>query len=111
VPDFATRRRFVEPGPCRIAGRAWSGYGSVERVEVSVDGGASWTDAALGQQLSPAAWRGWWLDWGAREGEHELCSRATDLAGNVQPLEPAWNLKGYANTAVERIPVTVRRSA
>jgi DMSO/TMAO reductase YedYZ molybdopterin-dependent catalytic subunit len=109
VPDFATRRRFVEPGPCRIAGRAWSGYGPVERVEVSVDGGASWTRAALGAQLSPAAWRGWWLDWDAREGEYELCSRATDLAGNVQPLEPAWNLKGYANTAVERIPVTVGR--
>jgi hypothetical protein len=36
-----------------------------------------------------------------------LCSRATDAAGNSQPLEPAWNLKGYANNAVERIPVTV----
>jgi hypothetical protein len=25
----------------------------------------------------------------------------------VQPLEPPWNLKGYANNAVERIPVGV----
>ena len=36
-----------------------------------------------------------------------ICSRATDSAGNTQPLEPPWNLKGYANNAVERIPVIV----
>ncbi len=32
----------------------------------------------------------------------------TDAAGPTQPAEPEWNLKGYANNAVERIPVTVR---
>jgi hypothetical protein len=37
-----------------------------------------------------------------------LCSRAHDAAGNAQPLEPRWNRKGYANNAVERIPVLVR---
>jgi sulfane dehydrogenase subunit SoxC len=37
-----------------------------------------------------------------------ICSRATDAAGNTQPLAPPWNLKGYANNAVERVPVTVR---
>ena len=36
-----------------------------------------------------------------------LSSRATDAAGNSQPLEPPWNLKGYANNAVERITVVV----
>jgi hypothetical protein len=28
-------------------------------------------------------------------------------AGNVQPLEPVWNVGGYANNAVQRVPVTV----
>jgi len=36
-----------------------------------------------------------------------LRSRATDAAGNTQPLEPPWNLKGYANNAAERIRVVV----
>jgi hypothetical protein len=36
-----------------------------------------------------------------------ISSRATDAAGNTQPLEPPWNLKGYANNAVERVPVLV----
>ncbi len=108
VPDFLTRRRFVEPGPCRLEGRAWSGWGPIERVEVSVDGGGSWSDARLGDPLGPHAWRGWSLDWDAPAGTAcELACRATDAAGHVQPLKPAWNLSGYCNNAVQRIPVTV----
>lgn len=38
---------------------------------------------------------------------HVLCSRARDEAGNEQPLEPAWNLGGYANNAVQTVRVTV----
>jgi hypothetical protein len=54
-------------------------------------------------------WVGWERGWDAEEGEHVISSRATDAAGNTQPLEPPWNLKGYANNAVELIPVTVAR--
>jgi sulfane dehydrogenase subunit SoxC len=108
IPEFLTRTRFVEAGPCLLEGRAWSGWAPVERVEVSGDGGASWEDAALGAQAGERAWRGWTYEWDARPGEHVLCSRATDAAGNVQPLEPAWNLKGFANNAVERLQVVVR---
>jgi sulfane dehydrogenase subunit SoxC len=107
VPDFMTRERHLEPGPVTLMGRAWSGQGPIERVEVSTDGGASFADAALDPALGQHAWRGWRLDWDAPPGEHVLSSRATDAAGNVQPLEVPWNLKGYANNAVERIPVVV----
>jgi DMSO/TMAO reductase YedYZ molybdopterin-dependent catalytic subunit len=108
IPDFFTRERFVDAGTCVLQGRAWSGWAPVERVEVSVDGGATWDDAALGEQAGPRAWRGWSYEWDAPAGEHVLCSRATDAAGNVQPVEPPWNLKGFANNAVERLRVTVR---
>jgi hypothetical protein len=40
-----------------------------------------------------------------------LSSRATDAAGNTQPLDPPWNLKGYANNAVERVRVIVGAAA
>ena len=43
-----------------------------------------------------------------RRASHVICSRATDAAGNVQPVEPPWNLKGFANNEVERLSVTVR---
>lgn len=108
VPDFMTRRRFVPCGPCRLEGRAWTGRGAISRVEVSVDGGERWRDAELGEQLGPHAWRAWSWRWDpSAPGEHELCCRASDSAGNVQPLEPGWNLGGYLNNAVQRIPVTV----
>ena|SRR5215207_72764 len=108
IPDFFTRERFLDAGPCRLEGRAWSGWAPIERVEVSVDGGATWNDAALGERGGERAWRGWSFDWDAPAGEHVICSRATDAAGNVQPLEPPWNLKGFANNEVERLRVTVR---
>jgi len=109
IPDFATRERVVEPGPCTVRGRAWSGFGPVERVEVSVDGGASWSDARLGPQASRWAWCSWEWDWEPREpGVYELCCRAADSAGNVQPLQAPWNLGGYANNEVQRVPVVVK---
>jgi DMSO/TMAO reductase YedYZ molybdopterin-dependent catalytic subunit len=108
IPDFMTRERFVQRGPVRIEGRAWSGWGPIARVEVSTDGGVTWVEAELGAPLSPAAWRGWSYEWRADEpGRHELCCRAADAAGNEQPLEPPWNLGGYANNGVQRVVVHV----
>jgi sulfane dehydrogenase subunit SoxC len=107
IPDFMTRRRFLRPGPVRLEGRAWSGWGPVARVEVSVDGGASWANAQLGDPPGPAAWAPWVFDWDAPEGEHELCARATDATGRSQPDAPPWNVGGYANNAVQRVAVTV----
>jgi len=108
IPDFLTRDRFVQPGPCPLEGRAWSGNGAVERVEVSDDGGESWADATLAEPVSEFAWRGWAYTWEADPGKHELCCRATDAAGLMQPLEPEWNFDGFCNNAVQRVRVVVR---
>jgi sulfane dehydrogenase subunit SoxC len=108
IPDFLTRARILPAGECVLEGRAWSGEAPVARVEVSTDGGATWADAELATDtLGRFAWRAWGFSWNATAGEHELCCRASDEAGNVQPLDPPWNLGGYANNAVQRIPVTV----
>lgn len=106
VPDFFSRSRFLDAGRVRLSGRAWSGHGTVERVEVAVD--AEWADATLEPSVGEFAWRGWSFDWDATEGEHELACRATDATGNMQPLEPAWNYQGMGNNVVQRVPVTVR---
>jgi sulfane dehydrogenase subunit SoxC len=108
IPDFMTRRRHLDAGPCTLQGRAWSGWGPIESVEVSVDGGATWAPAELGDEPPPGAWRGWAFTWDAEPGEHELCARVSDAAGNRQPVNADWNVGGYANTSVQRVPVTVR---
>ena len=107
IPEFLSRTRMLAPGPCMLEGRAWSGWGAIERVEVSVDGGRSWADATLGQPVSEFAWRGWSYRWEAEPGEHELCCRTTDGAGHTQPLEAEWNFDGYVNNAVQRVRVVV----
>ena len=109
IPEFLTRRRLVDVGRHRLTGRAWSGWGSIERVEVSADGGETWADAVIGDPSSPYAWAPWTYDWHAVEpGEAELCCRATDSEGNTQPLEASWNLGGFSNTSVQRVPIEVR---
>jgi sulfane dehydrogenase subunit SoxC len=106
-PEFLSRARFVAAGPCALEGRAWSGWAPIERVEVSADGGATWSDAALDGDVSEYGWRGWRFEWDATPGEYELCCRATDAAGNTQPTDPEWNLDGYCNNAIQRVRVTV----
>jgi DMSO/TMAO reductase YedYZ molybdopterin-dependent catalytic subunit len=109
IPDFPDRKRFLSPGPCVLEGRAWSGFGPVVRIEVSVDDGRGWADAALDEAVGEFGWARWSYSWeDARSGEYVLSSRATDAAGNVQPAEPEWNFGGYVNNSVQRVPVTVR---
>ena len=109
IPEFLSRKRIVGAGTCELRGRAWSGLADIAGVDVSTDGGKSWADAVVERNggLGRWAWRGWRFDWDAQPGEHVLCCRARDAAGNVQPLEPSWNTGGYANNAVQRVPVTV----
>jgi DMSO/TMAO reductase YedYZ molybdopterin-dependent catalytic subunit len=108
VPDFYSRERVGATGSTVLEGRAWSGRAPIVRVEVSTDAGRTWADATLADELGAWAWRGWSLGWEATPGEHVLCSRATDATGETQPLEPEWNLGGYENNAVQRVPVVVR---
>jgi DMSO/TMAO reductase YedYZ molybdopterin-dependent catalytic subunit len=108
VPDFMSRTRIVGPSRQPIEGRAWSGMGAITAVEFSCDGGATWSHAELDAEISPYAWRGWRYTWDAtRPGEYELCARATDSAGNAQPLDQRWNFEGVQNNAVQRVQVIV----
>lgn len=111
IADFPTRSRTVAAGDCPLEGRAWSGWGPIAAVEVSTDGGGTWSAARVERDIdSEWAWSRWSFDWEATPGRHELRCRARDSAGNAQPDEPTWNLGGYANNAVQRVSVTVLAS-
>jgi DMSO/TMAO reductase YedYZ molybdopterin-dependent catalytic subunit len=99
----------AQTGTIRIQGVAWAGEADVVRVEVSVDGGASWQDAQLGSDYARYAWRQWSFEWEIpRDGEFVITARATDQLGRTQSSTPAWNPNGYLNNAVERVRITVR---
>jgi DMSO/TMAO reductase YedYZ molybdopterin-dependent catalytic subunit len=108
-PDFQSRTRVVDRGSHELSGRAWSGWGTITRVELSVDGGASWADADLGEAGDTYAWQAWTWTWDAvAPGRFELRARATDSAGNTQPVDQDWNRQGMANNHAQRVPVMVR---
>jgi hypothetical protein len=75
---------------------------------VSSDGGRRWDQAEVDPPaLGPSAWQAWRYEWTAEPGDHVLCCRATDAAGNEQPLDPTWNTGGYLNNAIQRVHVHV----
>jgi DMSO/TMAO reductase YedYZ molybdopterin-dependent catalytic subunit len=105
--DFMSRDRILGAGPVRLQGRAWSGWGPIVRVEVSTDGGTTWSDAALDRHDHAWAWRGFSLEWDARPGEHLLRVRAHDSTGRRQALDPTWNRGGFTNTTDQPVRVLV----
>lgn len=106
VPDWLSRKRLIEAGEVALVGRAWSGGGrAIVRVEVGV--GEEWADARLAPSQGAFAWRGWSYDWQATPGDHILRCRATDEDGRVQPLEPLWDVSGFANNAAQKVWVHV----
>ena len=107
IASFPERERMLDAGPTTLEGRAWSGWAPVEAVEVSVDGGATWAEAELDPPGQRWAWRGWRFDWNATPGDHVLCCRARDEAGNTQPDEADWNVGGYSNNGIQRVSVRV----
>jgi sulfane dehydrogenase subunit SoxC len=106
IPDFLTRTRVLDADSCVLQGRAWSGWGPITGVDVSVDAGATWQPAEVDEHSAPWAWTAWRFVWAPETpGTYELACRARDAAGNEQPLAQRWNLGGYMNNAVQRITV------
>jgi hypothetical protein len=98
----------VMPGPVEIAGFAWAGESRIARVDVSIDGGASWTAARLTGPVHKYAWRRFEHRAVLREpGVVTILSRATTDRGETQPIVPRWNPAGYLWNAPDRIDVTV----
>jgi sulfane dehydrogenase subunit SoxC len=73
------------PGFVEITGLAWSGRGRIERVDVSTDGGQSWSQATLQEPVLPIAWTRFRLPWTWDGQATQLLSRAIDETGYVQP--------------------------
>ncbi|MBV9288091.1 MAG: oxidase, partial [Hyphomicrobiales bacterium] len=89
-----------------LRGIAFDGGMGIVDVVVSADGGASWTRAALGKDLGRYSFREWTTRFTLPPGKHALKVRATNRAGQSQPLAPLWNPAGYMRNVVETTTVT-----
>jgi sulfite oxidase len=101
----------VQAGEVDVRGYAFAGGDrSVERVDVSTDGGATWSPASLLDDLGRWAWRQWQIRLHLEPGEHRIVVRAWDSSAATQPEDEAglWNPKGYVNNARPRVRVRAR---
>src|SRR5271157_6005363 len=107
---------FVSPEPgeqlhagqsYKLAGVANDGASGIRRVEVSNDGGQSWSDATLGPDLGKYSWRLWQAEWTPpAKGTYRLMVRATNSAGETQRAAQ-WNRSGYQRDVIEHLDVVV----
>jgi sulfite oxidase len=98
----------VKPGKVVVHGAAWAGEADIKKVEISTDGGVSWSVAQLGHDQSHYAWRLWNFEWKAgKSGDYTILSRATDSQGRTQPTTPLWNPSGYLYNAVDQVKIHV----
>lgn len=99
----------VQHGAIQVHGLAWSGYGRISSVRVSADSGAKWKNATLHQGSSPYDWTLWSVSLDlAQPGVVILVSKATDSAGNTQPLtRSSSRMDLYAYNICDRVRCVV----
>ncbi|MEX2026446.1 MAG: sulfite oxidase, partial [Pirellulaceae bacterium] len=104
IQGMAIKSEIVRPadgatlglGKQRVFGLAWAGEEAVARVEVSVDEGATWSNAELLGPFAPYSWTVWEYLWPVRQsGTYRLLSRAVSASGRTQPGEHDPLLGGY----------------
>ena len=97
----------IAVGELVVRGVAWSGAAPIAGVDVRV-GEGPWQPARLIGDRHRHSWQ-WWellarLD---EPGATTLRARATDLAGRVQPEQPAWNRLGYGGNAIQTVTINL----
>jgi DMSO/TMAO reductase YedYZ molybdopterin-dependent catalytic subunit len=88
--DSPSDGAVIKLGPLALSGVAFAGTRGISKVEVSTDGGATWTSAPFRAPLSTLTWVLWTTDWTpTTEGAYRIMARATDGMGAPQDQRTA----------------------
>jgi DMSO/TMAO reductase YedYZ molybdopterin-dependent catalytic subunit len=85
--DTVKGKENLSTGTVPVGGVAWAPHRGISKVEVSTDGGETWNEARLAEQLDEDSWRHYVYEWDAKPGDHTLQVRATDGDGQTQTDE------------------------
>jgi len=95
-------------GRVEVKGVAWTGEGTVAKVEVATGPDAPWAPATLLGAPRAGTWCPWTFAWDAPAGRQTLRVRATDSKGQIQPEATPWNKSGYLWNGIDRVTCEVR---
>ena len=99
-------QKLTRKGLHEMRGIAWSGHGKITRVDVSVDGGNTWTQARLQEPILTKALTAFRAPFEWNGQELMIMSRAIDETGYVQPMleqliEERGKVSFYHNNSVQ----------
>jgi sulfite oxidase len=97
-------------GKSKIAGYALPGGEpgcTIDKVEVSGDGGKTWSSAKLAGQAHQFTWQLWSIELDLPAGHRKIVCRATDSRGHAMPQQGQWNAKGYLYNGWHTVAVDV----
>lgn len=97
----------VKAGPNQLRGIALGGAVGVRAVDLSIDGGKTWTPAALGADEGRYSFRAWQATLDLPTGDTAVMVRATNTDGLMQPTTPNWNPSGFMRNVIETTRLTV----
>jgi len=116
INRFSVHSIFVKPEEgeslsrgktVEIEGLATDAGEGIAKVEVSTDGGMSWSEAGLDKQLGKYSWRRWRMNWQPKSvGTYRLMCKATNSKGETQTTRQ-WNRSGYQRNVIEQLDVKV----
>jgi Mo-co oxidoreductase dimerisation domain len=90
--------------PVTIGGIAWDAGYRIRTVEVSTDGGHSWREAQLGEDLGRFAFRPFsFAVTPAAKGKLTVTARAINKVGQTQTAELIQNPAGYHHNVMQTI--------
>lgn len=91
-----------------VRGHAWAGDRTIDKLDISIDFGATWQSASLDAPVNDGAWQNWRANVSfPQSGYYEVWARAVDSAGVSQPFAIDWNPKGYLNNSMHRVGLRV----
>jgi hypothetical protein len=96
----------VKPGKLTVSGMAWDGGYGIRTLEVSTDGGKSWSSATLGEDLGRYALRPWSFAFKTAHGKNTVTVNAINKIGQSQTTELIFNPAGYHNNVMQSITLT-----
>ena len=108
ITSLQSGQRIERGRPIEVRGMAWDSGSGIARVDVSIDDGASWREAALGADLGRYSFREFSFSVPATEsGSRVVMSRATNRAGETQVEKLIHNPAGYHHNVIQRVRIEV----
>lgn len=108
ITNLQDGQKFKVGQTVEVKGVAWDGGYGIQTVEVSRDGGKSWSPAALGRNEGKYSWQQWSYRFKAsKKGQETILAKASNKAGATQTFQLIFNPAGYHNNVVSQVSISI----